>query len=140
MANNFNLSAAAANAAAVAVTQLLDAGPGNGYMEIRTGTQPASPDSAATGILLATLTFSKPAFASPTNGSIAANAITGDPAADADGTASWFRCYDSTGTAIFDGEIGLTGGEADDLEFSTVAFLTNGAINVSNFTYTQPMG
>ncbi len=54
-------STAARNAAASAVVGLLDAGPAAGRIEIRSGTMPATPQTAATGTLLATVTLADPA-------------------------------------------------------------------------------
>jgi hypothetical protein len=50
----------ASNAMVDALTDLID----GGTLEIRTGAKPASPNDAATGTLLATLTFSSPSFGS----------------------------------------------------------------------------
>lgn len=47
------ISTSARNAAADAVVDLLDAGSGAGYIEIRTGSQPATPNTAATGTTVA---------------------------------------------------------------------------------------
>src|SRR5688572_78714 len=97
------ISNASAAAACDAVVDLLDGGAGAGYVEIRTGSQPATVATAASGTLLGTLTLSDPAFGAATTASPAvatANAITSDTTADNSGTAGWYRAYDSTGTAI----------------------------------------
>lgn len=125
------------NAAANAVVDLLDAGAGAGYVEIRTGTQPATVDSAATGTLLGTLPLSDPAFGSATGGVATAGAITSDTNADASGTAGWFRAYDSNGTAVIDGSCSGSGG-GGDMEFDDPAIVAGGTINISSWTYTQP--
>ena len=91
------LAATARNAACDAIVDLIDAGAGAGTLVIRTGTQPANPQTAATGTTLATLTFSDPAFGNSAAGVATANAITSDTNVDATGTAGWARVYDSDG-------------------------------------------
>ncbi len=129
------------NAAAIVATDvlvaLLDAGAGAGYIEIRTGTQPADLSVAASGTLLGTLTLSDPAFGAAADdtqkATATANSITGDTAADADGTAGWFRAYDSNALAVIDGSVGLA---AADMILDDVTIVTNNIINVSSWTVT----
>lgn len=108
-----------------------------GTMEIRTGAQPATPATAASGTLLATLTFGNPAFGaaaqSGNNAVITANAITDDSAADATGTAGWFRCKTSGGVAVFDGAIGT------DATLNNADIQINGRVRCTSLTYTEPM-
>lgn len=86
----------------------IDGGAGAAYLEIRTGSQPADADTAASGTLLATLTLNDPA------GTVASGTITidVDPAitatAVATGTAGWARLYDSTAVSILDGSVDTT--------------------------------
>ena len=77
------ITQAAAAAACDAVVDRLDAGAAAGYIEIRTGSQPATADTAATGTLLGTLTLSDPAFG---------NATTASPAV----ATAYRRCSSST--------------------------------------------
>lgn len=140
MATRIKQSVAAA--ACNAVVDSLDAGVGAGYIEIRTGAQPASPDAAATGTLLGTLTLSDPAFGAATtaNPSVAtASAITSDTTADASGTAGWFRAYDSAASAVIDGSITGTGG-GGDMELDDVNIVAGGTIAVSSWTVSMPTG
>lgn len=136
MANNFDISNAAASAAANAVVDLIDVG-GAGYLRIYSGTKPAGPDSALAGnTLLAELRFSATAFGNASNGVATANAITADTAADATGTATFFRVFAGDGTtAIFDGEIGTSG---SDINISSTAIQAGAEVSVSALTYTQP--
>jgi len=132
MATNPFLSDAAAKAAADAVCALCN----GGTIQIRSGTQPANANTAASGTLLVTLTFAATAFApaGATGGQATANAI-GSANAVASGTASWFRALKSDGTtAVFDGSVGTS---AADLILSTVALTSGGSVSVSSFTYTQ---
>jgi hypothetical protein len=130
VANNPFLSDAAAGAAANAVCALCN----GGTIQIRSGTQPANANAAATGTLLVTLTFSATAFAAAVANVATANAI-GSANAIATGTATWFRVLKSDGTTVvFDGSVGTS---AADLILSSVAITSGGNVAVSSFTYTQ---
>lgn len=134
MASDFDISAAAANAAANAVTALVN----GGSLRIYSGTKPATPDTALSGnTLLAQLTFSATAFGSASNGVATANAITDDSSADATGTASFFRAHNSSGTAVFQGTCGTSNA---DLVLSSTSISSGGTVSVSSLTYTQPTG
>ncbi len=101
------LPTAARNASVAAIAALADAGSGPGKIELRTGTQPASGNDAATGTLLATWTLADPAWGSPSAGTAALDAspvITTQ--AVAAGTAGWWRMLDSAGTTVLDGAAG----------------------------------
>jgi len=132
MALNPFISDAAAKAATDAVCALCN----GGTIQIRSGTQPANANAAASGTLLVTLTFSATAFApaGATGGQAAANAI-GSANAVATGTASWFRAFKSDGTtAVFDGSVGTA---TADLILSSVSLTTGGNVAVSSLTYTS---
>lgn len=129
------ITQAAAKAACDAVVDLLDVG-GAGYIEVRTGSQPATANTAASGTLLATLALSNPAFGNATTASpsvATANAITSDTSADATGTAGWFRAYNNAGTAIIDGSVTATGG-GGDMTFDTVSFIAGGTVALTSWT------
>lgn len=127
------ISTAARNAAADAIAALLD----GGYIEIRTGTQPADPQTVASGTLLGTLPLSPTAFGAASNGTVTANAITDDSDADASGTAGWFRGYGSGAVAVIDGNItGTSGG--GDMELDDTAIVQGGVISVTSWTMTMP--
>lgn len=127
------ISTAARNAAIAPVGALLN----GGTIEIRTGSQPATPGTAATGTVLGTLTLAATAFGSPSTGVITAAAITGDSSADASGTAGWFRAYDSSTNAVIDGSITATGG-GGDMTLDNVAVVAGGTINMTSWTLTMP--
>lgn len=136
------ISNAAAAAAVDAVVDLIDGGPSAGYVEIRTGAQPASVGTAASGTLLGTLTCSDPAFGAATSANPAvatAAAITSDTTADATGTAGWFRAYTSAGTAVIDGSITASGG-GGDLQLDSTSIVAGGTIAVSAWTISLPTG
>jgi len=134
-----SISTQARNDAGDAIVDLIDAGTinPNGYMEIRTGTKPASPQVAATGTLLATLNFSNPAWGTFSNGTAYANAISNDTSADASGTATWFRFYNLDGGAVLDGSITVTGG-GGDIEFDIVDFILGGVVAIVSLQAIMP--
>lgn len=132
MALNAKISKAAANAAVNAVVDLLD----GGTLRIYDGTQPADADTAVTDqTLLAELTFGTSAFGDASGGVAEANAITQDSAANATGTATWFRALTSGGATVFDGSVGTSGA---NLNLNSVAIQTGATVSVTALTYTQP--
>lgn len=87
-----------------------DAGSGPATIEVRTGAQPATADTAASGTLLVTFTCEDPAFASPSAGVMDLDAAPDLTAvAVASGTAGWARMLDSNGVTVFDGAVAATG-------------------------------
>jgi hypothetical protein len=124
------------NLAVDAIVDSLDAGAGAGTIKIYTGTQPANPQAALSGnTLLATLTFSDPAFGSGSSGVATANSITSDSSIDATGTATWARIADSDGTVRMDVTVGTSG---SDINFNSVAFVTGGTCAITSMTVTVP--
>lgn len=133
------VSTAVRSAMAGAAVDAIDAGPGPGTVQIRTGAQPASVATAATGTLLGTLTLGDPAFADPVNGVATANAVTGDSSADASGTPGWFRVFDSAGVAVLDGACSESGG-GGDMILDKPTIVAGGTIGITAWTVTQPAG
>lgn len=134
------ISTAAAQAANNAVVDLLDGGAGAGYIEVRTGSQPATVATAASGTLLGTLVLSDPAFGNATAASpsvATASAVTSDTTADATGTAGWFRGYDSNNVAVIDGSITATGG-GGDMTLDSVSVVAGGVIALTSWTISHP--
>lgn len=133
MAKNTQLSNAVVNAQADALARQLD----NGYLRIYSGTQPATADTAvSTQTLLAQLRFSATSAPAAVAGVLTFNAITSDNAADATGTATWFRAFKSDGTsAILDGTVGATG-STSNLELATNSIVANARISVTSFVHT----
>lgn len=134
------LSLAARNAAlkGPGIAALLDADAGPGLCRVYSGAQPATPDTAPSGTLLATMTLNDPAFADPVAGvSVLDN--TPEPAGIgvAAGTAGWFRLVDQTGDSVLDGNVSATGG-GGDLEISTVAITIGLDVSVKTGTLTMP--
>lgn len=131
------ISNVARNAMADALVDLIDGGSGAGTCEIRTGAAPTNTTDADSGTLLATLTFSDPAFGAAASGTATASSITSDTNVDASGTAAHFRVKDSNGTVILQGSVGTSGA---DMNFNTVSFVAGGTAAISSFTITQPAG
>lgn len=141
MANAFKISNACAKAMADTFDDQVNIGSTASVIDIRTGTQPADPDTAATGTLLATLTASDPMFGAASDGNpgglLTASAITDDSSADATGTAGYFRIR-ATGTGaddVADGECGTSG---SDLNFNTTSITSGSAVSITSFTVTMP--
>jgi hypothetical protein len=134
--------AAAAIAICDALVDLIDSG-GAGHVKIYDGTRPTNPATAVTSqVLLADFTLPNPAFgnaAAVTGGAAAtANAVT-QVSGSAGGTASWFRVFNGSGTAIFDGDITVTAG-GGDLTLSSVTIVSGNNVSITGFVYTQPKG
>ena len=126
-------SVAVRNAKLDAITTEMDAGTA-AIIEIydSTGTgRPATGGAVTTQVLLATLTFSAASFAAASNGTIVGAAITDDAAADATGTATWFRVLtQGGGTFIMDGDVGTA---ASDLNLNTVSIVTGATVSITQF-------
>jgi hypothetical protein len=136
----FRLADTARNAACDGIVDLVDAGAGAGIIRIYQGTQPANPQTAHGSILLATLTFTDPAFGNAAAGVATASAITSDTSVDATGTAQWARVLDSDGIdptdAVMDMDIGQASGT---LDFDDTSFIAGGTAAISSMTVTVPM-
>lgn len=130
------LATTARNAAANGVVALADAGSGAGYVEIRTGAAPASPQASATGTLLATVTLNDPAYGSAVAG-ICTLDVTPQPAgtAVATNTAGWARLYDSAGNAVLDGLCGTSGAFVN---LATLSIVSGVTVTITSGSYTQP--
>jgi hypothetical protein len=130
------ISAAAAAAGVQAVVDLVDAATDAGYIEVRTGTQPASVDTAASGTLLATIPLPSPLWASYTGGTATANTSGGEVGSangDTDGDAGWYRAYDGAGVAVLDGSAGTSGTE---LVLNRVDVTTGEPVTIEAWTVT----
>lgn len=125
-------STALRNARLNQVTASVDAGSGAGLLRIYDGTRPATGGTPTT--LLAELTFSDPSFGAASGGVLTASAITQDAAANATGTATWFRVVDSAGTFVMDGNVGTSG---SDLNLNSTSISTGVAVSITSFVLTE---
>jgi hypothetical protein len=98
-----------------------------------TGGVPANANAALTSqVLLGTLTMSATPFPAAATGTMAANTITQDSAADASGTAAFFRILNSAGSTTYaQGSVGTSGA---DLNLNTTAIVLGGPISVTSLT------
>lgn len=129
MALNPKLSAASRNLALNAALDVLN----SGFFDIYDSTQPTDADTAlGAQVKLASLTFAATAFSAASAGSKAAGAIGTDTAADATGTASWYRLWKSDHTtAVWDGSVGTS---SANLVLNSTAIQINAAVSVTAFT------
>lgn len=135
MADTTKISNEAANAEADAFSDKLD----DGFLRIYDGSQPATVDTAiGAQNLLAELRFANPASGAAVNGVITFSAITSDTAADATGTASWFRAFKADGTsAIWDGSVGTAGAT---INMNSTAIQINAQVDVTSLSFTVQKG
>ena len=134
------ISNAAAIAACDAIVDKVDDGAGAGTLVIYDGTRPADPDTAVTSQnVLAELTFSDPAFGAAADdapgGKATASSITADSSADATGTATWFRVFDSDDNALWDGDVGTSG---SDLNLSSTSITSGDTVSITSLTFEMP--
>lgn len=134
MALATSLANAQRSRAADAVTARLN----SGYLRIYSGTRPTDANTALSGnTLLAELRYNATAFGAASNGVATANAITSDSSADASGTATFCRSFESDGTTVvYDGDVGTA---TANLVLSTVTITAGNTVSVSSLTYTQPL-
>lgn len=132
------VSVLAANAMLNALTLLPDAGAAAATIEIRVGAAPATPLTADSGVLLATLTCSDPAFGAAAATVATANAITSDPSAAATGVAGHWRLKDSNGLVVDQGDVTVTGG-GGAMQIDNINIVIGGIVNCTSFTLTHPV-
>lgn len=133
MANNPLFYDATVKAAVDAAAALLN----SGFIKIYTGGQP-SLNSAVSGTLLATLTFSATAFpaSSASAGTVTAtaNSITSGAAGNT-GTAGYFALVKSdTTTVVATGSVGTSGA---DLNLNSTSISSGATVSCSAFTITE---
>lgn len=104
----------------------------NALLSLYDGTRPATGGTITT--LLAQLVCASTFAAVASGGVLTLNAISDDPAANATGTATWFRLTTSGGTFVMDGNVGTSG---SDLNLSTVSIVANARIQISAATITR---
>ena len=145
MANDTNISMAAAIAACDAIVNLIDGGTGtNPMLKIYNGSQPADPDTAVGGqTLLATIDLgSATVFGNAATGTgdfaeATASAILpkSDTTAAATGTATWFRVLNKSGTAIIDGTVGTSG---CDLNLDSASITAGQTVKINTWAFRMP--
>lgn len=111
----------------------------SGLLRIYSGTRPTDADTALAGnTLLAELTLGATAAPAASGGVWTANSITSDSSADATGTASFARLFQSNGTtAVADLSVGTSGAE---VTINTVSIVAAAVVSCSAMTITNPVG
>lgn len=123
-------STALINARLDAITTAVGNG---GLLRIYSGTRPANPAAAITGTLLAELTCGTP-FAGAASGVLTPNSVTQDSSANATGTATHFRVFQSDGTtAVIDGDVSTS---ASDLNLTTTSIVSGQPVSITSWTIT----
>lgn len=101
-------------------------------LRIYDGARPATGGAATT--LLAELVCNATFAPAASGGTLTLNAIANDTAANATGTATWFRIVKADGTThVLDGSVGTSGA---DLNMNTVSIVTGGPVAISSFVVT----
>jgi hypothetical protein len=110
-----------------------------GLLRLYTGTRPTDSDTALSGnTLLATLTLNATSFGAASAGVLTANAITSDSSADATGTATWARLWESDGTTpVMDLSLGTSGTE---VIVTTTSIVATAVVSCSACTVTWGVG
>lgn len=127
------LTIAAASAQAMGAALATNIGSG-ALIRIYTGAKPATPETAASGTLLATVTISG-SFTSTGGVLTAADPAQVTPVAA--GTAGYFRLLTSGGTtAVLDGTVGTSGA---DMNLSSTAITTTSPLDLGVPTITVPV-
>lgn len=133
MALNLKYTTALRNAKMDAITTAAGA---SALLRIYDGTQAANANTAVGAqVLLAELVCNATFAPAASGGVLTLNAVSNDAAANATGTASWFRLVKSDGTTvIMDGSVGTTGA---DLNLNSVSITTGQVVSVSSFALTS---
>lgn len=128
------LSVASRNALLDTISTSVGSG---GILRIYSGARPANVGTAiGAQVVLAELTLGSPLAPSASGGVLTLNAITQDSSANATGTASFFRIFQSNGTtAVIDGDVAVS---ASDLNLNTVSIVSGGPVQITSFTITAP--
>ena len=114
----------------------LDAGSGPGTAKIYSGTIPATPETAATGTLLAELVLTKPCGV-VADKKLTFSAITQDLEANNTGYAGYVRLSDTDGNAVIDGDVSGTGGTGV-LKLNTTIVTALGPVFINSFELSIP--
>lgn len=129
-----SLTIAAASAQAMGTALATNIG-ASAVLEIRSGAKPATPETAASGTLLVSITVSG-SFSS--TGGVLTSADPASVAPAASGTAGHFRLKQSGGTAVLDGTVTATGG-GGDMQLGSTTITTGVNVDLGVITLTVPV-
>ncbi|MGW8565636.1 hypothetical protein [Isoptericola sp. NPDC055881] len=128
------ISIAATAAQAMGAALATDIGSG-ATIEIRSGSKPATPETTATGTLLATVTI---AGSFTSSGGVLTAADPASVTVGATGTAGYFRVKTSGGTGKIDGTVTATGG-GGDMQLATTALSSGATLDLGVPSFTVPV-
>lgn len=99
----------------------------NAILKIYSGTQPAGGGAETT--ILAQLTCNATFAAAAASGVLTLNGISSDTSANANGTATWFRIYQSDGTTwVLDGDVSTQAAGTGDLQLDDTSIVLGGTV------------
>jgi len=113
----------------------VDAAFASGFLDLYTGAQPASADTAATGTLLASIPLPADAHSAAASGS-ASKAGTWSVTIAASGTVGWARMRNAADTIRRDFSVTATAG-GGDYTVADTALVAGGTVTVTSDTITQ---
>jgi len=122
-----------------AVVDLIDVGAGTATVKIYSGAQPATPNTAPTGTLLATFNLPNPAYGASSTGTATLLGVPLSTSGLASGDAGWFRVADRNGNAVFDGTV-TAPGAGGQMEISPINIGVGAAVILSSGSFTVPVG
>lgn len=107
-------------------------------LRIYSGTQPATGGAETT--ILAQLTCNATFAPAATGGVLTLNSITSDSSANASGTATWWRIYQSDATTqVIDGDVSTTAAGTGDLQLDDTSIVLGGTVALGGpNTFTAP--
>lgn len=129
---SLSISAAVAQSMGAAWATAIGA---NATIQIRSGAKPATPETAASGTLLATIPIAG-SFTSANGVLTAANPAAVDP--EASGTAGYFRVLTSGGTAVHDGTVTNAAGNGD-MKLGSTTITVGVPVDLGVPTFTVPV-
>ena len=104
-------------------------------LRIYSGTQPATGGAETT--ILAQLTCNATFAPAASSGVLTLNAIASDTSANATGTATWFRIYQSDATThVLDGTVSTVAAGTGDLQLDDTSIVLGGTVAISSATIT----
>lgn len=127
------LTSNARNAACDAIVDLIDAGAGAGYLELKSAPSTTGGTPGANNEV-ATLTFSDPAFGAASTGVATASAITDDTSATG-GTANDATFFDSNNVAVLQCDVAAA---ASDINLSSISIGAGDTVSITSLTVTVP--
>ena len=105
-------------------------------LRIYSGTQPATGGAETT--ILAQLTCNATFAPAASSGVLTLNAIASDTSANATGTATWFRIYQSDATThVLDGTVSTVAAGTGDLQLDDTSIVLGGTVAISSATITE---